>query len=42
MVVTRDYEGDVWIMEVIYEHPFLTIVFIAAIGFWYAVGKSCE
>ena len=29
-------------METIYNHPVLTIVFIAAVGFWYAVGKSCE
>lgn len=27
-------------METIYNHPVLTIVFIAAVGFWYAVGKS--
>lgn len=27
-------------METIYNHPILTIVFIGAIGFWYAVGKQ--
>ncbi len=27
-------------MEVIYNHPVLTLVFIGAVGFWYAVGKG--
>ena len=27
-------------MEVVYNHPVLTIIFIGAIGFWYAVGKG--
>lgn len=29
-------------MEVIYEHPALTLIFICAIGFWYAVGKTAD
>lgn len=29
-------------METIYNHPVLTIVFIAAVGFWYVVGKSMD
>lgn len=27
-------------MEVIYDHPALTLLFICAVGFWYAVGKT--
>lgn len=27
-------------METIYNHPVLTILFIGAWGFWYAVGKA--
>lgn len=27
-------------METIYNHPWLTLVFIGAVGFWYALGKS--
>ena len=29
-------------MEVIYDHPVLTIVFIACWGFWYAVGNASK
>lgn len=29
-------------METIYNHPVLTLVFIFAIGFWYAVGKAID
>lgn len=27
-------------MEAIYDHYVLTLAFITALGFWYAVGKS--
>jgi len=27
-------------MSVVYDHWVLTLVFITALGFWYAVGKS--
>lgn len=29
-------------METIYNHPILTVVFICAIGFWYAVGQMSK
>lgn len=29
-------------MQTIYNHPILTLVFICAIGFWYAVGKTAD
>lgn len=30
------------IMDVMYERPLLTLIFIGAIGFWYVVGKVSE
>lgn len=29
-------------METIYDNPILTLIFISAIGFWYAVGKTAD